>query len=221
MKKQDWGGRNEGTPFTSEFHFYGSNVTWICPPKSLFGGGASLTHTPNVFLCDPPVLHSNLGSNPIKSRRQVCFYRTDCHGVFSPSGSTPGLPGMDLNCGGPLGPGVFDSCDMGVPGFIPGVLDFSLCRGRKESNSFSSEPCNSLPTSAGWTTALAQSPAHPPPSWGQATLKIDVLIPDKNSVNSTQKKFLSLYYFMSHFRMGNILWTKETKDECLRRFAAR
>lgn len=48
MKKQDWGGRNEGTPFTSEFHFYGSNVTWICPPKSLFGGGASITHTKRI-----------------------------------------------------------------------------------------------------------------------------------------------------------------------------
>lgn len=46
-------------------------------------------------------------------------------GMFLPR-STPGLPGTGLNCGGPLGPGVLDSWDMGVPGFIPGVLDFSL-----------------------------------------------------------------------------------------------
>lgn len=46
--------------------------------------------------------------------------------MFLPRGSTPGFAGTGLNCGGPLGPGVLDSWDMGVPGFIPGVLDFSL-----------------------------------------------------------------------------------------------
>lgn len=51
--------------------------------------------------------------------------------MFSPR-STPGLPGTGLNCGGPLGPGVFDSWDMGVPGFIPGVLDFSLWKQEKK-----------------------------------------------------------------------------------------
>lgn len=45
--------------------------------------------------------------------------------------STPGFPGTGRNCGGPLGPGVLDSWDMGVPGFIPGVLDFSLCQEQK------------------------------------------------------------------------------------------
>lgn len=47
-------------------------------------------------------------------------------GMSLPRGSTPGFAGTGLNCGGPLGPGVLDSWDIGVPGFIPGVLDFSL-----------------------------------------------------------------------------------------------
>lgn len=58
------------------------------------------------------------------------------HGPVSPMGSTPGLPETGRNCGGPLGPGVFDSWDIGVPGFIPGVLDFSLWREGEERTNY-------------------------------------------------------------------------------------